>query len=150
MSFIKTPSPKTTPLALLPRFCGVLARSKSAGSSLLRVLSSFRPRRGGGRLACSLLVFRCTVIGRVIGFGVWLSLHLRTTDRRPLHGCLITATLFCACSSSNKVIPQKPLRARHRVARPSVRVFMGPELTRQLAVLIAPTFPPNRSTVRHS
>ena len=33
LSFIEAPSPKTTSLALLPRFCGVLARSKSAKSS---------------------------------------------------------------------------------------------------------------------
>jgi hypothetical protein len=31
-------------------------------------------------LACSLLIFRSTVFGRMVGFGVWLSLHLRTTD----------------------------------------------------------------------
>jgi hypothetical protein len=37
LSFINTPFPKTAPLAVLPRFCEVLARSKSVGSSLFRV-----------------------------------------------------------------------------------------------------------------
>ena len=82
-------------------------------------------------LACSLLFFRCTTFGRVVGFGVWLSLHLRTTDTRPLRGCLITATLFCACSFSNKVFHKsQPSSA----APPRLRCLQLAETPRHVAV----------------
>jgi hypothetical protein len=48
----------------------------------------------------------------MVGFGVWLSLHLLSTDSRPFRGCLITATPFCACSFSNQFLPQESLLVR--------------------------------------
>ena len=63
-------------------------------------------------LVCSLLIFRCTVFGRLVGFWRVAFASLTHTDSRPLRGCLIKATLFCACSFSIQVLLQVPLLIR--------------------------------------
>ena len=60
-------------------------------------------------LACSLLIFRCTVSGCMVGFWRVAFASLTHTDSQPLRGCLIKATLICACSFSIQVLPQESL-----------------------------------------
>ena len=59
-------------------------------------------------LACFLLIFRCTVSGCLRFWRVAFA-SLTHTDSQPLRGCLIKATLICACSFSIQVLPQESL-----------------------------------------